>query len=285
MASARRLTDIANDTGTDKGTVHNSAHAYTLVYEALFESLRDRPINLLEIGLAIGGPEHGASADRDVTDVPSIRMWREYFPLATIYGADISDFSKFETSWFKFSRVDCGDVSGLDAIAERFRTDGVRFDIIIDDASHASYHQQLTLLKFFDLLKPGGFYVIEDLGWVPEAYETSLPSVPRTREVLAGILEKGRASQTGALQSSEWDAVMAHVGSILSFDGAYLADLRRFYTARSGGGRKAGGASFLGNLYKRVRSVVRLLTGETASSHVRQMQLAILQRTPSRVGG
>lgn len=86
-----QLTEIANETGTDKGTVHKDGHAYTLVYEPLFEQLRDRPINLLEIGLSIGGPELGQPASRKVTDAPSIRMWHEYFPKARIFGIDISD--------------------------------------------------------------------------------------------------------------------------------------------------------------------------------------------------
>ena len=78
-ASRRRLTEIANEAGTAKGTVHMNAHAYTLVYEPFFEQLRDRPINLLEIGLSIGGPELGQPASRSVTDAPSVRMWRDYF--------------------------------------------------------------------------------------------------------------------------------------------------------------------------------------------------------------
>ena len=104
------LTDIANRCGTDKGTVHGAAHAYTVIYDLMFHSLRDQAINLLEIGLSAGGPEvERGTASRDVTDVPSIRMWHEYFPKATIYGLDISDFSKFETDWFRFFCADAGD--------------------------------------------------------------------------------------------------------------------------------------------------------------------------------
>jgi hypothetical protein len=174
------LTTIANQSGTDKGTIKGAGHAYTMVYDLLFCHLRDRPINLLEIGLAAGGPEVDGSADRSVLDVPSVRMWHEYFPKARIYGLDISDFSKFQTDWFKFFRADCGDESQLRQVVDS----GVGFDIIIDDGSHASYHQQLTLKALFPTLRTNGFYAIEDLNWQPTTYERTLPPAKPTTEYL-----------------------------------------------------------------------------------------------------
>jgi hypothetical protein len=175
------LTEIANRCGTDKGAIHGTGHAYTLVYEQLFHALRERPVNLLEIGLSAGGPEvPGGTAERAVTDAPSIRMWREYFPKAHIYGLDISDFKRFETDWFTFFRADCGNERELRRVADS----GVEFDIIIDDGSHASYHQQLALKVLFPMLKPGGIYAIEDLNWQPRRYEAELPPTPKTTDYL-----------------------------------------------------------------------------------------------------
>ena len=129
-----------------------TGHTYTIVYDLLFRAMRDRPIKLLEIGLAQGGPEVGGAIDRSVSDMPSVKMWREYFPHAHIYGLDISDFSKFESPWFTFFRADCGDENRLRRVAES----GHAFDIIIDDGSHASYHQQLALKILFPVLKSDG---------------------------------------------------------------------------------------------------------------------------------
>jgi hypothetical protein len=61
------------EAGTDKGTVSGDAQGYTLVYEMLFAPMRDRPINLLEIGLAIGGPEHDQPASRTAVDASDAR--------------------------------------------------------------------------------------------------------------------------------------------------------------------------------------------------------------------
>ncbi|MBR0738732.1 hypothetical protein JQ581_17490 [Bradyrhizobium liaoningense] len=174
------LTDLANKYCTDKGTVTGAGHGYTLVYDMLFNSLRNQPINFLEIGLCAGGPEVDGPVNRATERLPSVSMWREYFPQAMIYGLDISDFSDFQTNWFRFFRADCGSRDELGAV---IRT-GVQFDVIIDDGSHASYHQQTTLDVLFPALKPGGLYVIEDLDWQPTTYEAQLPKVEKTTDFL-----------------------------------------------------------------------------------------------------
>jgi len=50
-------------------------------------------------------------------------------------------------------------------------------DIIIDDASHASHHQQKGFLELFPKLKSGGLYIIEDLRWQPKGMEKEVEAV------------------------------------------------------------------------------------------------------------
>jgi hypothetical protein len=226
------LTTIANRCGTDKGTVYRDAHGYTLIYEMLFANMRNQPINILEVGLSIGGPEHGNPASRSVSDIPSVRMWKEYFPASTIFGIDISDFSSFENEWFKFHRVDCSSSEQLERVVTTIRESGVMMDIIVDDGSHASYHQQLTILKLFSLLKGGGFYVIEDLNWQPSVYEKVLPHVPKTASILMQLIKTGYVTRTGEL--SGWDTITKQIDNILIFDEDYLLYLRNLYNFRSG---------------------------------------------------
>ena len=42
-------------------------------------------------------------------------------------------------------------------------TVGIKFDVILDDGSHVPEHQILTINKLWDLVKPGGVYIIEDI--------------------------------------------------------------------------------------------------------------------------
>jgi len=97
------LTDLADQYGSDKGS---TKHRYTELYNMLFQPFRNRKITMLEMGLQIGGPEHGKDATRETTDAPSIRMWLDYFLKAEIIGLDVSDFSWFKADRFRFVQCD-----------------------------------------------------------------------------------------------------------------------------------------------------------------------------------
>ncbi len=181
VAAHPNLTDLADRFGSDKGSVK---HRYTELYQMLFLPYRTRPIAFLEMGLQIGGPEHGESADRATTDLPSVRMWLEYFPKAQVHGLDVSDFGWFKDKRFTFHRCDMDDRASVARAAQSMPT----FDIIIDDASHASHHQQNAFLELFPKLAPGGLYVIEDLRWQPEAYEK--PGITKTSDLFRGFSEQ-----------------------------------------------------------------------------------------------
>ena len=169
------LTLLATKYRSDKGVTHFPFHGYTLYYSKLFEAFRNKEINMLEIGLARRGQRGSANMS-----CPSLNMWVDYFPKANIFGLDIDDFTSVKLDR---ARIYCGDqgnpadlLKPVEACSE--------FDIIIDDGSHASYHQQITLKTLFPYLKKGGLYIIEDLHWQPESLEASLPAAVRTKTFL-----------------------------------------------------------------------------------------------------
>ena len=181
------LTDLANKFGSDKGTkVGNPPHRYTFLYDLIFHELRGRPLNFLELGLAIGGPELGGPVDRTVA-APSVMMWLEYFPNARVFGFDISDFSHVRDARFTFVRGDGGSADDLGRLAQA----APYYDVIIDDASHASYHQQLAFKILFPRLAKSGLYIIEDLHWQSPFYESKLPRVPKTAEFFCNFFMNG----------------------------------------------------------------------------------------------
>lgn len=64
--------------------------------------------------------------------------------------------------------------------------------IVIDDASHASRHQQDAFLNLFPIVEPGGLYVIEDLDWQPPAYERKNRDFSTTAHLLGAYLATGK---------------------------------------------------------------------------------------------
>lgn len=179
------LTRLANRLGSDKGDQHYDRHNYTRVYSALFAPLREQPLRLLEIGLLhILAKEWADRSKRSMgttsaTRAPSLEMWSAYFPNATIFGFDINDFSSVQIERCKIVR---GDMGSREDLTKLVNERNGPFDIIIDDASHASHHQQIALGFLFPYLNPGGLYIIEDLTYQPSDLERN--DIPKTLEIL-----------------------------------------------------------------------------------------------------
>ena len=142
-----QLERLARKHGTDK----QGDHSYVQHYARHLQPFRRRPIRLLEIG--IGGYQEPTAGG------PSLRMWKDYFPLGTIVGLDIVDKSALAQDRI---HIEVGSQDDP-AVIERLARSYGGFDIVIDDGSHVNAH----VLRSFELLFPavttGGLYVIEDL--------------------------------------------------------------------------------------------------------------------------
>jgi SAM-dependent methyltransferase len=215
-APRANLTDLADRFGSDKGS---TKHRYTELYHMLFHPFRDQAIDFLEMGLCIGGPEHGVSADRVTQDAPSVRMWLEFFPRARIHGLDVSDFAWFRHDRFRFTRCDMDARENIAKAAAGMPD----FDIIIDDASHASHHQQNGFLEMFPKLRPGGLYIIEDLRWQPETYER--PGITKTADLFRSFSETRRFVHGDAGVEAAFNALAPEISGCFLFQVGY--DKRR----------------------------------------------------------
>ncbi|MEL7258243.1 MAG: hypothetical protein AAFN80_10440 [Pseudomonadota bacterium] len=212
------LTDLADRYGSDKGS---AKHRYTELYHMLFHPYRDRDIVFLEMGLLIGGPEHGKSVDRVTTDLPSIRMWLEYFSKAEIHGLDVSDFSWFEHERFEFHRCDMDD---RDQIADTIEEITPAPTIVIDDASHASHHQQNAFLEIFPRLESGGLYVIEDLRWQPDTYEK--PGITKTAALFRSWLDEREFKHSDPAVAAEFNALSDDISGCIVETARYQRNRR-----------------------------------------------------------
>lgn len=207
------LTDLADRYGTDKGS---KKHRYSELYQMLFLPYRQKRIALMEMGLQIGGPEHGKSADRPTSDLPSIRMWLEYFPKAQIHGLDVSDFSWFQHERFVFHRCDMGKRENLQDVAAVLPE---ALDIVIDDASHASHHQQNGFLELFDKVKSGGLYIVEDLRWQPR--EMEVPGITKTADLFQGYIKTGIFSHADPGVADAFNAKRIDISGCFIFQAQY----------------------------------------------------------------
>lgn len=137
------LTEINNSFEEGKRT-DKSRHGYLNVYENYFSVLKEKLINLLEIGVCGGD---------------SLRLWEKYFINANIFG--IEKDPNVLALFFERAKVFCADQSDIRSLKE-FSSDKC-FDIIIDDGSHYSPHQILSFEILFEKLNSDGLYIVEDL--------------------------------------------------------------------------------------------------------------------------
>ncbi len=211
-AQELNLTDLADAFGSDKGS---TKHRYTELYQLLFLPFRDRKINFLEMGLLIGGPEHGIDKDRVTDDMPSVRMWLEFFCKAHIYGLDVSDFSWFKDERFDFVRCDMDTRENIATATQTLPN----MNIIIDDASHASHHQQNGFLELWHKLVPGGMYIIEDLRWQPKMMEK--PGITKTGELFYGFQVNRKFKHSDPAIEAELNSISDEISGCLVFQAGY----------------------------------------------------------------
>lgn len=211
------LSDLADRFGSDKGP---KKHRYTELYELLFRPFRGSDVTFLEMGLLIGGPEHGVDAGRVTRDLPSVRMWLEYFSRAHIVGLDISDFSWFEHPRFQFVQCDMDVRSEIARAATRIGP----VDIVIDDASHASHHQQNAFLELFPSLASGGLYVIEDLRWQPKTFERD--GITKSASLFRGFSESREFHHEDPATEAEFRALAPQISGCFVFQVKYTKSRR-----------------------------------------------------------
>jgi len=152
-----KLTELAIKYKTDKW----GKHAYTPYYYEMFKNRRKSVKKVLEIGVGEGA---------------GLRMWRDFFPNAIIYGADNQADRVFIDPPIQVFRCDQSREKDLVNLIEKTGTD---IDLVVDDGSHKPSDQIFTCMVLMPLLRKDTTYVVEDVaelavvGFLSEKYVTN----------------------------------------------------------------------------------------------------------------
>lgn len=132
------MKQISDELNCSKGS-----HRYEEIYPTYLERFRDTEFNLFEMGIDQG---------------TSFELWKQYFPLAAIYGMDIGKSFIDERG-----EVFQGDQSDINQLIEITNKIG-KCKVIVDDGSHVAEHQLLDFYYLFEnVLEDNGVYIIEDI--------------------------------------------------------------------------------------------------------------------------
>lgn len=158
------LCKMAYKYGTDK--CPQIKHSYTPFYYGLLKNRRKSIKKVLELGIGhYKNMKHlevfyDPGLKRYYHRGASLKMWRDFFPNAQIFGADIRPETIFEDERIKTYLCDERKKEDLVSLIENTGSD---IDLFIDDGDHCLRNQIFTCQTLMPLLKKAVIYIIEDV--------------------------------------------------------------------------------------------------------------------------
>jgi predicted O-methyltransferase YrrM len=203
------------------GVMHKLT-SYFPEYDFCFSAYREKPVRLLEIGVAEGG---------------SLATWEAYFPNAEqIVGLDIKpECAKFTEGKRK---VYIGSQTDRELLQSISAKEGP-FDIIIDDGGHTMKQQIVSFETLFPMLKDGGIYVIEDLhtSYWPEFRDRRKTAISflkdRVDDLHFWARRSHRALPIGVWGRNKVSGILARFGVKARPKNIYERNIRSIYFAGS----------------------------------------------------
>ena len=182
------LCKLAYKYGTDK--CPQIKHSYTPFYYKYLKHKRNSTKKFMEFGIGHTRKNwHNPKGLSELKLIPnlisgaSLRMWRDFFPNAQVFGVDISSQTMFTDKRIK--TYIC-DETKKKAIASLIKKTGNDIDIVLDDASHHVEHQIGLAKSLLPLLKKDVIYIIEDVGHsrdimksLGQEYDYFIPKIPQ----------------------------------------------------------------------------------------------------------
>lgn len=166
--TAQLLARLCDHHGSDKGSRGAAPrpypwppHSYTDFYALLFDHCRLQVRSVFECGIGTADERFAANMGAAARPGASLRVWRDYFPNATVVGADIDRAVLFDEERIRTHWVDQTDPA---AIAAMWSAEPIEaFDLMVDDGLHTFPAGACLFKHSSHRLGPHGIYVIEDV--------------------------------------------------------------------------------------------------------------------------
>tara|TARA_B100001057_G_scaffold409711_1_gene424509 strand:+ start:902 stop:1648 length:747 start_codon:yes stop_codon:yes gene_type:complete len=152
------LNNLSKKYKSDKHT-----HNYLELLEFYFHNQRESVEKILECG--IGSSDSKIQWNMMGNSIPgaSLRMWKDYFYNADIYGVDIDEKILFDENRIFTFQVDQTNSDSIEKFINNFKLKNNTFDLIIDDGAHWFPPNFSFFINTIKLLKDTGLYVVEDV--------------------------------------------------------------------------------------------------------------------------
>ena len=160
------LEELSDNSKTDK----NTAHSYLPLYQKLLVNKKETAKNVLEIGIGDFRAKNGGS----------IKLWRDYFTNATIYGLDILPINRVMDELINDDRVilyTSTDAYNSDFFITNFLDKNIRCDFMLDDGPHTLESMKQFIKLYSQIMTDDGILIIEDVqswSWI-ETLKNEVP--------------------------------------------------------------------------------------------------------------
>jgi glutaredoxin-related protein len=153
------LLELIDNSLTDK----NTDHSYLDLYQELLYSKKATAKNVLEVGIGDFNYKNGGS----------IKLWRDFFTNATVYGLDVLsidrviDELKNDLRVVLYMSTDAYDENIFKNI---FLNKNIKFDFMLDDGPHSLESMKQFIKLYSQIMTDDGILIIEDiqsLDWIP----------------------------------------------------------------------------------------------------------------------
>lgn len=130
------------------GKLIHKWHHYFEIYEKHFAKFKNKPVNILEIGVQNGG---------------SLLMWKKYFGKdAKVFGIDIDKECLKHQDLANNIQVFIGNAADKEFM-EKLIKELPTLDIVIDDGGHKSKEQIYAFQTLYNHVSQTGVYLVEDI--------------------------------------------------------------------------------------------------------------------------
>ena len=125
-------------------------HGYHRFYYPILKEFESKPIRFLEIGVDEG---------------QSMKIWETFFKNPNhIYGIGYKNYQTKDVEYVNdHMTLYRGDQSSNEFLHNMISLSKGDFDVIIDDGSHVPSHIITSFNALWNTIKPGGYYIIEDV--------------------------------------------------------------------------------------------------------------------------
>jgi hypothetical protein len=158
------LCRIMTKHGSDKGGYSGiGKHNYTPLYNQLFSNIRNSVQHFFEFGIGSTREDIAHTMGQNGKPGASLKGWREYFPNANIYAADIDQ--NILQPEHRISKFFCDQTcpKSIDNLWLNAELSKIKFDIILEDGYHIFDAQYLFMKRSLNKLKDNGIYICEDV--------------------------------------------------------------------------------------------------------------------------